>query len=190
MPPRKRKPAATAKKPRGPDPELLAFVAARVDVVLRLRLDGAQLHDVLGFANDAGAEADLARGGPPWGIDEAAAWALIGRADDLLVARAHVTHERAAALAIAQRDALYARAVNAGDYPAALAVLKDKAQLLGMYPNVAELRQLVKDQDRALQQLEADRAVPALGPAEDGEAPAREADGEADPAPHEGQGGG
>lgn len=176
MPPRKRKPAARAKKPAGPDP---ALAAARVDVVLRLRLDGAQLHDVLGFSNDLGDDADKARGGPPWGLTPAAAEQLCDRADALLVARAEQKRDRAYAMAVARREALYARAVNAGDYSAALACLRDIAQLQGTYPKVAELVKLIKEQDAALRELEADgdrpRLTGAAGEEADGEGAGLEA---------------
>lgn len=174
-----------AKKPRR---RVTAADAARLDTVLRLRLDGAQLHDLRGFANDPGDEADKARGGPPWGVTDDALADLIERADDLLVARAKTNQNRAAALQMAKRDALFARAVNSGDYGVALSILRDQADLLGMYPAVAELRKLVKEQDALIQQLEhaarpeirAIEGPPPSGEAEGGGGEAAEAAGEAD----------
>ena len=147
MPARKDRPRKPpARKPKAkPDPSP-GLTPERVDTVLRLRLDGAQFHDLKAFANDTDAEgkADAARGGPAWNVSDADLWAMIGKADDLLVARAEKDRARAYAVAVARREALYARAVNAGDYSAALGCLKDIAQLQGTYPKVAELVKLIQ----------------------------------------------
>lgn len=155
----------------------LAVTPERVETVLRLRLDGAQFHDLRGFANEVGDDADKARDGGPWNVTDADLWALVGKADDLLVARTERRRARAVAVQLARRDALYARAVNAGDYAVALGVLKDQAALLGMYPNVGELRKLIKAQDAVIRELDADHAPRQLGPAEDGSPAVGEAEG-------------
>lgn len=166
---RKRKPAP--RKPKAPP----AVTPERVETVLRLRLDGAQFHDLRQFAADASPDGTAARGGPPWQVGDDDLWELIGKADDLLVGRAESNRARAYAVAVARREALYARAVNAGDYAAALGCLKDIAQLQGTYPKVAELVKLVKEQGATIRELEADRDGPRqLGPAEDGAPPGGE----------------
>ena len=125
-----------------------AEVARRVEEVLRIRIDGAQFHDVRTYADEP------ARA---WGVTDRELWALIGKADDLLVARTERKRARATALHVAQRQALYARAVNAADFGAALAALRDLAALQGLYPSppkVAELTKIVKAQDELIQELE------------------------------------
>ena len=166
-----------AKRKPARRPRTTAADAARLDTVLRLRLDGAQLHDLRGFCNDLGDEADKARGGPPWGVDDESLADLIARADDLLVARVERKRERAVAVQLARRDALFARAINAGDYGVALSILRDQADLLGMYPKVEELRKLVKAQDAIIRELEDQREPPALRPAEGGPRPAEAGEG-------------
>lgn len=162
----KRKPAPRRKAP--------AVTPERVETVLRLRLDGAQFHDLRLFAADTSADGTLVRGGPPWEVSDDDLWKLIDRADTVLVSRTKQSHAQAVALQLARRDALYARAVNAGDYSVAASILKDQAALLGMYPNVAELRKLVKAQDEVIKELDAHHAPRQLGPAVEGEAPAGE----------------
>lgn len=102
------------KKPKAnPDTE-------RVKEVLRIRLDGAQLHDVVEYAKEK-----------KWKLDEAACARLIRRADDLLAKRRDDNEDRVLALRIAQREALFARAVNGADYRTALSILADIARIEG-----------------------------------------------------------
>lgn len=140
-----------------------AEAARRVDVILRLRLDGGALHDLAAYANDSSKAACEARGGPPWNVSDAELAKLIGRADDLLVARTERRRSRAVAVQLAKRDALYVRAINSGDLGVALSILRDQAQLLSMYPVAAELRNTIKAQAALIADLEA-----ALGPGEEG----------------------
>ena len=170
MPPRPRKPTkpAARKKPAGKTkqapPKPSAVTPERVEMVLRIRLDGAQFHDVRGFANDTDADgkADAARGGPPWNVTDDDVWNLIDRADTLVVSRAEQNRARAYAIAVARRESLYARALSAGDYSAALACLRDIANLQGTYPKVADLVKVIKEQAATLTELEADRDRPRL----------------------------
>lgn len=53
-----------------------AEVAARVDEVLRVRLDGAQFHDIVQYAAAQG-----------WGVEEQQLWNYVRRADALLAER-------------------------------------------------------------------------------------------------------
>jgi hypothetical protein len=167
----------------------------RVETILRLRLDGGQLHDLRVYANDPSKEAVEARGGPPWGVTDDELAKLINRADDLLIARTEREGKRAVALQLARRDSLYLRAINAGDYAVGLSILRDQAALLGMYPNVAELKRLVKEQDKLLTAYEAEANAPRqIGPVGEGAAAPEPAEG-ADEAPGEaadqdGRGGG
>src|SRR5688500_12318067 len=105
-------------------------VAKRVDEVLRIRLDGAQFHDIVQYASVNG-----------WGVTERQLWTYIRKADDLLVERQDRGRRKVVARHLAQRQALYARALNAADHRTALAVLADEAKLRGLYPD-RDLREL------------------------------------------------
>lgn len=151
---------------KGPTAAELAD-AERVAEVLAIRLDGAQVHDVVRYAAEKG-----------WGLTEAAAAELVARADALLVKRLDRSRARALARHVAQRESLYARAVNAGDYRTALAALQDLAKLQAVYPDrqLEEARLLIKEQGAVIAELEAANArltrrddakgPPAIGPAE------------------------
>lgn len=98
-------------------------VAARIEEVLRIRLDGAQFHDVVQYGIEKG-----------WGVKEASIWKYIGKADKLI--RERTDRRRGVVLSqhLAMRRALYARAINAADFRTALAILADEAKLRGLYP--------------------------------------------------------
>ena len=108
-------------------------LAARVDEMLRIRLDGAQFHDIVQYASEKG-----------WGVTERQLWTYVRRADDLLVERQERKRRRVVARHLAQREALYARAVNAADYRTALAVLNDSARLQGLYMSDRDLKELAR----------------------------------------------
>lgn len=136
-------------------------VARRVGEVLRIRLGGAQFHDVVHYASENG-----------WGVTDRQVRTYVRRADDLLVERQDRGRRRVVARHLAQRQALYARAVNAADYRTALAILADEAKLRGLYASDKELRDLVRlaaEQGRRIAELEGRVADPGR-PA--GEAPA------------------
>src|SRR5688572_29506044 len=109
-----------------------AEVARRVEQVLRLRLDGAQFHDVVQYAAENG-----------WGLRERQVRTYIRRADDLLAERQDNSRRRAIARHVARREALFARALAAADYRTALAVLADLAKLRGLY-HETEFRKLAE----------------------------------------------
>ena len=102
-----------------------AEIALRVEEVLRIRLDGAQFHDIVQYAAEKG-----------WNLKDRQIREYMSRADDLLVERQENKRKRLVALHLARRDALYARAVNAADYRTALAIASDAAKLQGLYPVV------------------------------------------------------
>src|SRR5688572_4876680 len=97
-----------------------AEAARRVDEVLRIRLDGAQFHDVVQYAAEKG-----------WGLQERQIRTYIRRADELLVERQEKNRRRLIARHIAQRETLFARAVNAADLRTALAIADSVAKLQG-----------------------------------------------------------
>lgn len=100
-----------------------ATVALRVEEVLRIRIDGAQFHDIVQYAAEKG-----------WGLQERMIRNYIRRADALMVARIEKSRRKLLARHLTQRQTLYARAVNAADYGTALRVLADEADLRGLYP--------------------------------------------------------
>jgi len=131
-----------ADKPKKAD---AATTAARVEEILRIRLDGAQFHDVVQFSAEKG-----------WGIRERQLRTLIRRADELLVDRQDKSRRRTIARHLAQRQALYARAVNAADYRTALAILDSDARLRGLYPekDIKDLVRLAAAQAAKIEELE------------------------------------
>jgi hypothetical protein len=115
-----------------------AVVAQRVEEVLRIRLDGAAFWDVLQYI----AEKQQA-GEAPWTIPEGGkpiagrtVWWYIHKADHLLAEtfRKEAGRKNLFRRHLAQRRALFAKATLAGDHRAALAALRDEAELLGLYP--------------------------------------------------------
>lgn len=157
------------RKPKRKPPRVPRLDRARVEEVLRLRLDGAQLHDVLTFANVRQPDATE----PPWNLTEAQAAAYIRAADDLIATRRDRDANRVAALHLAQRNTLLARAINGADYRTALACLQDMAKLEGLYTKHAEERdellRIATLQQQAIVQLEAEvadlragRVLPAI----------------------------
>jgi hypothetical protein len=129
-----------------------ATVSQRIEEVLRIRLDGAQFHDIVQYASEQ-----------KWNVSERQLWNYITRADELLVERQDKNRKKVVARHLAQRQSLYARAVNAGDYRTALAILADETKLRGLYPE-KELRELVKlaaAQGGRIEELE--RRIHAVG---------------------------
>lgn len=106
---------------------------ARVAEVLRIRIDGAQLHDVVDYAAEKA-----------WNATEAECVALIRAADTLLVRRQDRNRRRVLARHISQREALYARAVNGADFGTAARLLNDMAKLQGLFDKDHERNQLVR----------------------------------------------
>jgi hypothetical protein len=122
-----------------------AAVALRVEEILRIRLDGAQYHDVLQYSAEKG-----------WNLKERQLREYMRRADTLLVERQDKNRKQVIARHLAQRTALYARAVNAADYRTALAILSDDAKLRGLYPEkeIKELVKLAAAQGQRIEELE------------------------------------
>ena len=108
-----------------------ATVAARVEEVLRIRLDGAQFHDVVQYSAEKG-----------WGLHDRQLRNYIRRSDELIAERRDKSRRRLIALHLARRESLYARAVNTADYRTGLAILADMAKLQTLYITPHELAQL------------------------------------------------
>ncbi len=100
-----------------------AEVWQRVNEVLAIRLDGAEFHDILQYAAEKG-----------WGVGERQLWNYVRAADKLLVERLERDRDKLFARHVGQRRALLGRCVTAGDYSTASRILRDEAELLGLYP--------------------------------------------------------
>jgi hypothetical protein len=122
-----------------------AEIAKRIEEVLRVRLDGAQFHDIVQYGSESG-----------WNVSDRQIRKYIARADALLVERQDTRRKRVVARHLAQRMALYARALNAADHRTALAVLDSEAKLRGLYPekDIKELVKLAATQGQRIEELE------------------------------------
>src|SRR5262245_20941811 len=97
-------------------------VKKRVEEVLQLRLMGAEFLDIRQHASENG-----------WNVSDRQLYRYIAAGDELLDSTLDKDRRRLANRHIAQRRALYARAMSVSDYRTALAVLKDEAELLRLY---------------------------------------------------------
>jgi len=113
-----------------------ATIRQRVEELLAIRLDGAQFVDVRQYV----AEKEAA-GEPPWSIPEGGKpvsertlWRYLARTDQLIAESCREGGKKLLRRHVAQRKNLFAKAVSQGDVRAALSVLKDEAELRGLYP--------------------------------------------------------
>jgi hypothetical protein len=106
-----------------------AEVAKRVEAVLRLRLAGAQFHDLVEFSSSV----DAATGKEDWQVSTGQLRKYITASNDLMTAEMESRRTVLLARHIAQRTHLYARTMAQGDYRVALAVLVDEAKLERLY---------------------------------------------------------
>ncbi|MBA4192594.1 MAG: hypothetical protein C0467_31890 [Planctomycetaceae bacterium] len=131
-------------------------VAERVEEILKIRLDGAQFHDCVTFAKEKG-----------WNVSERQVGRYISSADELLVERLEKKRKPVIARHIAQRQALFARAVNAADLRTALAILDSECKLRGLFPEagVKDLLKLLASQEERLRKMEGNSDAVTAGPA-------------------------
>ena len=134
-----------------------ATVSLRVDEVLRIRIDGAQFHDVVQYAAEKG-----------WNLKERQIREYMRRADALLTERRDKNRRQIIARRLAQRESLYARAVNAADYRTALAILDSADKLRGLFPTEKDLRtrwcSLFRSKRSRIRELEANASDPLPSP--------------------------
>jgi hypothetical protein len=100
-------------------------VRRRVNEVYNLRLGGAEFADIREYA--AAPERN-------WGVSDSQLWRYVRAADALCLEYFDARADHLRARHLLQRRQLYAHALGAGDYRTALAVLKDEAELEGLYP--------------------------------------------------------
>ncbi len=100
-----------------------AEIAQRVNEILEIRLAGARFHDIVQYASEK-----------QWGVGERQLWNYVRASDERLAQTLEPDRERLLSRHLGQRQYLYAHAVSAGDYRAALSMLRDEAELQGLYP--------------------------------------------------------
>ncbi|HYV36908.1 MAG TPA: hypothetical protein VE988_14475 [Gemmataceae bacterium] len=117
-----------ATKPRKPTRRTprssAATVAKRVEQVIDLLLCGASIIDLCRFASEQ-----------KWGLDRRSVQRYAEKARELLAESLEHDREKLLADHLTRRKSLYARALQIGDYRAALAAARDEALLMGLYPS-------------------------------------------------------
>ena len=99
-------------------------VRQRINEIFKLRLGGAELADIRDYANSPDRN---------WGLSDTQLWRYTQRADKLCTQYFDAKAEHLLARHLLQRRTLYTHAMAAGDYRTALAVLRDEAELEGLY---------------------------------------------------------
>jgi hypothetical protein len=114
-----------------------AQAKSRVEEILRIRLDGAEIWDVREYVREKereeGSPWHLAEGQKP--LSDSQLWRYMAAADKLIAESCRASRKKLLRRHLAQRRNLYAKAVSQGDVRAALAVLRDEAELLRLYPS-------------------------------------------------------
>jgi hypothetical protein len=98
-------------------------VQQRVEEIASLKLLGALWTDIRQHAEEK-----------EWGVSERQLHRYLASADEVIAANVEKNRDRLLAHHFSARRALYARAMAVSDYKTALAVLKDEAELLALYP--------------------------------------------------------
>jgi hypothetical protein len=133
-----------------------ATIALRVSEIARIRLDGAMPLDIREYVTEQQTRHGpwkLAEGEKPLSDSQLARYT--SRADALNAEAARESNQRAFRRHMAQRRHLYGRAMLRGDVKTALAVLRDEAELRGLYPDPnRELDDLVQRLEAKLAELE------------------------------------
>jgi hypothetical protein len=116
-----------------------AQVDARVEEVLRIRLDGAELWDIRAYVREKEAE-----DGSPWQLadgqkplSDSQLWRYMAKADRLIAESCRASRKKLLRRHLARRRNLYAKALSAGDYRAALAAAESEARLQGLFDTTA-----------------------------------------------------
>lgn len=98
-------------------------VRNRVEDVLKIILLGGEIHDLREWALEN-----------KWRVCDGTLYRYQAKALDLCRERIEKDHDKLFARHLMQRRTLYARAMEVADLRTALAVVKDEAELQGMYP--------------------------------------------------------
>lgn len=149
----------------------------RIEELLAIRLDGAELWDVREYVREKVAAHD-----PVWGknpLSDSQLYRYLQRVDSHISESCKEARSKLLRRHLAQRRRLYARAVNVGDVRAALAALRDEAELLDLYPKPEdELRKEVESLKRELAELTKNHDGDSITP--DGTRPTSAVDTEAE----------
>jgi len=126
---------------------------ARIEDILRVRLERAEAWDIRQYATEKAAAGEepwkLAEGDKPLGERQLRRY--VAEADKLIAASCRTYRKKLFNRHLAQRRRLYARALNAADYSTALRCLRDEAELLNLYPRPED--ELVKEIEKLKKQL-------------------------------------
>jgi hypothetical protein len=113
-----------------------ATMLLRLTEIWRIRLDGAAYLDIAEYIAE-----ESKKDGSPWKLAEGekplsrrSIENYIQRVDAMIAASTKESRKRALRRHLARREALYAKAVGAGDVRAALAVLDSDAKLRNLFP--------------------------------------------------------
>ena len=126
-------------------------VEARVADVLRVRLDGGQFFQIREYVREMEAKGEapwaVPEGGKPLSDSQLRRYSR--RADSAMAEASRASRGKLFREHVSRRLNLYARAINKGDERTALAVLRDLAELQGLYGDeltrqLEELRQRVE----------------------------------------------
>jgi len=98
-------------------------IAQRIEEIMVIRLSGAGFHDVRNYATEKG-----------WAVSRAQLYRYMQEADARIIDSLDKDRPNLLHLHVARRQRLFARCQASGDWRAALAVLKDEAELCGLYP--------------------------------------------------------
>jgi hypothetical protein len=138
----------------------------RVEAVLQIMLDGAQPHEVRQYVAEKTAAKEV-----PWTptdgekpLSERQLRRYMAEADRLIAASCRTSRRMLLRRHLAQRRALYARCINTADYSTALRVLRDEAELRGLYPRPEdEMRREIDELKKTLERLEHGDGSPTGG---------------------------
>jgi hypothetical protein len=100
-----------------------AEILTRVSQILQIRLNGAEWPDICQYASENG-----------WKLSDRQLRRYIARTDDILAETLEKNRDKIFNRHIGQRRALFARAMSVSDYPTCLRILRDEAELFGLYP--------------------------------------------------------
>jgi hypothetical protein len=116
-----------------------AQVEARVDEILRIRLDGAEFWDLREYVREKeqeeGSPWQLVEGQKP--LSDSQLWRYLAKADKEIAASCRASRKKLVRRHLAQRRNIFGKAMSAGDYRAALAALESEAKLQGLFDTPA-----------------------------------------------------
>lgn len=117
--------ATKARPPKSTNAE----IQARVTTVMEMMLAGAAFPEIRQYAAQTDTETNR-----PWGVEARQIREYMSRAWEVIQETVESNRTRLFALHLGQRRLLYNKTVEMGDYRTALQVLRDSAELQGIYP--------------------------------------------------------